>query len=1138
MTHVFNQINFSQDSAYLVEASAGTGKTWTLERLFIKALIAGKRVDQILVVTFTTDAANELKTRIYKQINLTLEYLISGQIKDRDVLVEYLDEFNSEEQKAKIIQDLFSATQNFDLAAISTIHSFCRNILSENALKCNFYTNFKLVDNKKTIYHGLVADFIRYKIMSDAKAATMLKNLNELFKDTNYDNTLIDKITNKLPNDLIQVKNGVFCLKYSYDNQAHSLGLELLMADSLEKKQQILAKADFLWEIFQYIEIRYCEEFANSNLVSFDDLITIVSDTILSNPVFAEELFKKHPIAFIDEFQDTDNSQWDIFSNIYQIKNGACRGNVVLVGDPKQAIYRFRGADVDTYLLAKNSIKPSHQLKLDANFRSNVGIVTFVNQLFHKDNQVDGFLGFGIEHYDVHAKAQKSDVEIPSVDSLKQLTNHKHDFYSDAVQIEVIKYQTTAAGKAQMLNSIALEILSLLKAEPKLVGEIAILVTDSYEAVEITSHLRKYNLKVTEQKLGSIFSSSIALDVYNLLNSIADFRNSSLFSKAVCGNLFNLNLAEVSFKMTEGNQGESSQLIALLQEKFAIYSQIWQDKGIINLTYALINDLSVEFAKQWTNRELSDLWQLVELINQHNTSTGNYHELIHWLGNKIEETKQSLTSDEDAKEAEKIRLDTDDEQIIITTQHGSKGMEYEILFCPYFKSEAKLNSGHKFNLPMIKTYRNQQDKQVSQIITDEATGHSIIEKDNTETQRLNYVALTRAKQRLYLYLLAQNGGSYWKTTKPPLLNKLFGYQATEHKLFNFSKLFSANMLDGVLKPMQGVVIYERKAVSELDLLDLRFEPLAKTTANKNTLALVNNIDITRLQDISWQQSYSGISRQQRVEEVVEYKISSDNDKLAEDLSSDNEIVENITTQYHDEVMSEVRGAAFGNLFHELCENYPLDTHKINRVAAKHLSLIQLSKYSVELNDIIEKTFNHPILADTTLDKLHKNNRMQSELEFNFVVHNKLDFADKLYVLFVEHYGAEHEFSEYVQRLIGIDKGFLNGFIDVVFLDDTGKYWVLDYKTNTLDDYSTDSLRTSIAHHHYYLQYLLYLVALRRYLQLRFADKYSDDLLGGAIYFYVRGLFITSSATNATFIDDKCISLVAKLDALLLEASNV
>lgn len=1169
--HPLAEISFiTQNEICAIEASAGTGKTWTVERLYIRSLLEKPNlgVNNILVVTFTNNAANELKTRILQQIKNTIKDLIYirnnvGE-SSNDPFIEMFLQGRDRKHLDNDVTVLTRAAQTYDQVAIFTIHGFCTRVIKDFQVYCNVSAPIQITTGHSEILLRIIKAFYKEKIIDNSafkdNLSAVIKNINSLF-EVDFDATIIQKILKKLPSDLFVIANGEASLKYTNITRKQ---LEILsepieatvdcipecfnLPASLRCKSKLtlkdvetinkLRKRELLDALMNnvilYIESKY-ESFRKlGNKISYDGLVQIVASGVKTNSQFATELFMQYPVAFIDEFQDTDSTQWDIFSSIYNIGQ-APRGHVIVVGDPKQAIYRFRGADINTYVDAIEQINNSKSLI--ENRRSHPNILKFINVLFDQSNQVQylNFLGEGINYYNVTAKADLDGLTVlPNVEVIQEIAEKagvKQKFYDGNVQIVGVCGANKPEKEEQLLRVITLEILSLLNANPELKGKIAILVNKNYQATKLVEYLRKYGVKAVELKLGNIYATETAEQLWSILEVIKDISNRSKFNIAISGRIFNFNLNKLS--AAELHQEE----FELLYQKFYAYKQIFETRGIISLIYKLIEDTSSKEAHGLTNRELSNLIQLGELLNNYSKRLHNPYELLHWFKGKIKAAKDTHHKDLEDDSEEIVRLDNDDEQILITTQHRSKGLEYQILFCPYFSSNDRLDYQH-YKLPFFATYKDSDGVLKHELVNNDDLAAKIIEKNNSEIHRVNYVALTRAKSRIYIYLTETTIGKgtlrkYHASSNTSKIDELFGYVKTNpddnsHRLFNYPDFFKDNgkaIKDDAQAILPGVVAYKRTvSINDLELLKISLPDIQQ---NKNLIELASFENLNRMVQAYYRQSYSSITT---------HDSSAENDK---EYYVPNQASVSITEQeykYNVLNMPELRGAKFGLLFHELCETYPLNSANTLPVLRKHnLSDTYLSDYL----DMIEEAFSYK-LGTTGLSIKEVSDKMH-EMEFNLKIKNPIIVAESISKILERHYGSSHPFTLASKELGTIEEGYLKGFIDLFFFADN-KFWILDYKTNKVADYSNcdtpedtnNALLLSMAQNHYYLQYLIYLVAIKRYLEQFINITQATEILGGAIYYYVKGVYVSDkSIAGGVYLDTTCKEVVAELDNLFL-----
>jgi len=1166
--HPIEIIDFNvHNQALVIEASAGTGKTWTIERLFVKALLSRTELElkHFLVITFTKDATSELKYRILNFVQQTLQQLTTlsaqAQPQSNDIFIQQILKLNLD--LGKCIRILNSTIQNFDQAAIYTIHGLYHRILTQYQFEMNIFANFKLNEYKHTIITELVRNFFRQHILSQHEfihhAPTVYDNLSQIIRSgNNASKDYVATIAHLLyKHKLIDYTHGKFTLAYNLVAEPN-LALLQQPIDTTSNKKAAKAQNQALVEemrlhllsaIAIYVSQHFHDASSYKNTLDFNDIIAILADELTHNSKLATEIYQDYPIVFIDEFQDTDIQQWHILRHIYRLASTQQRGCMITVGDPKQAIYKFRGADINAYIQAKITI--NNTLNLQHNYRSHTHIVNFINQLFSaKDNQQ--CFGNKIDFHTTLAMAENSTLALPNARQITTLLSTKNlplNYVSDAhVHIVTIQAKDAPSRNTQLLYALAYDILLLLQCEPKLVKNMAILVTKNDEAIAVKKTLSAYGIPLTLHKKENIFATSEARDLLILFEALVNLANSSQLRLLLASNLLN-----IPYHDLHNFIDISSQIFSPYTwlECLVKYQQLLnRGSQLLSMIYLLISDLQqlqAFYNNKLHNQTVTNLLHLGEIMQAHCQHMASLHEIIFWLKQKIDSTnnQQYITSASDELDNELVRLDTHETQIPIITQHKSKGLEFDIVFCPFFKDDVYSISALKKLATNAHADNTNKVEFMQLILPDGTREHTlsndnekiaqIREEDNLETQRLNYVGLTRAKTRLYLYLtnMTVSNGNYWATQHPPLIQKLFGLNPLDiednsHALFDYRALFSNPELS-IKQPqlLPGVTVYSRNNINHNILQQLSIAPVdtLATPASSSQYTTPPTI----CQAFS-RQSYSSLTRikNDEAENII--------DKLAEAEFATQPVT---ALSYNYNVLNQLKGAEFGILLHSMCEQYPLTTDYI-RTLHQHALLSGYSadlrtQYIDELTKIVDNIFTYSILPNYSLTSIA--NKCY-EFEFNLKVTNSCSIDKEIHALFAQYYGIHHPYTKACSKLDIVSSGFLTGFIDVFFSCEN-KYYILDYKTNSLSDYQSshqpitncNTLVIESARNFYHIQYVLYLVAIKRHLQQKLSIADATSLLGGSIYFYIRGLFVTDTNPSGILFDNQCLELVAQLERM-------
>lgn len=898
-------LTFPFESQQLIEASAGTGKTWTIAALYVRLVLERNLMpENILVVTFTEAATSELKSRIQKRLLETADYFLDSQENSGDVfLQDLITNYNSEELRVKCAKYLRLASQNIDNAAIYTIHSWCKKILDEYSLYSNGFGEINLLDeasNKQQLFNVIynywrnyyvslqdknILDFIfnnvwknpvdlygkiqhildiiqisdeffEKEIISDKDFATkdffvelakvkddinnfyntfdeLLNGLNEVFRKYNayFKRNSIKKL------DDINSFNITENLRKSYNekdlNKVFDILAELTNKDLLLRGKKLknngIPKAEEIAEEFKskvkfdienlkklhifiikhaaYTIRKWQKQYKqrDGNLqISFDDLLIYCKDICQNNPKLADILRQKYPVALIDEFQDTDPVQCDIFSTIYNNndkKNDEKNSTaLILIGDPKQAIYSFRGADIFAYLKAKHNISNENHYTLKNNYRSTAEIIDNINTFFDENNHKNNgaFL---------FKKDDKNPLEFVQVNAKKESeknytdTNFPVEFCYINEQLNKDDFIKTAA------ENCANKIYNLLAENNIKATDCAVLVNNITEANAIQRQLKKLNIPsayLSEKR--SVFATDEAYQLFLCLQAIInpDVKNIRL---ALATPL----LAE---QYTNIIDFDSETTNNFLEEKITIFQQYFlylQQQGIQATIEKLLLDFncpqrflnrqnnSINFdnnsiSEESGERILTNIRHLAELLQIQSKECYGEVALLNFFANCIVAAKadsnnnfgefydanknnnsdiifspisNSEAVNQQGKDASIIRLENDSNLVKIITIHKSKGLEYNYVFLPFL---CIAKDEKNFNLPIIyydyntennnyefvkKCSWNKDDKDIKEIIKENRIKEDI---------RKLYVALTRAKNNLWIlvgnYKSAENSAIY------------------------------------------------------------------------------------------------------------------------------------------------------------------------------------------------------------------------------------------------------------------------------------------------------------------------------------------------------------------------------------------
>ena len=1221
-----NAISLPLNQVNLIEASAGTGKTYTIGSIYLRLLLqAGENcfsrplnVEEILVVTFTEMATEDLKRKIRERLTAAIsvfsEYyekqdkaIFTGEHQFLAELLPYLEDIPTALRRLKL------AEQNLDLASIYTIHGFCRRMLMQHAFNSGVHFNLKLLKDQSDLLKQFanefwrehfysqpfeIANFIskelgspddvlsilesdlnkdvsvatdnqqslslsideflqksvgeRLKAVEDLKAF-WLKNVDEIYS------IIMEEITKDYPEDQSKSLNRKIyqkgrlktwtkqinewannpldyeinktlrdyflqsSIEQNYEKQTEELNnkkaampLYAPIFAELEEYVQILVKqhqsSDLLKKIILYhyrqgIQKKLLEYKANHPEKSFDDLLRLLKEALHGEggEQLAELIRFQYPFAMIDEFQDTDALQYQIFSKIYH--NETASGNVgfMMIGDPKQAIYRFRGADIFTYLKAAD--EASERFNLGTNYRSSQPLVEGVNRLFDFKNAP--FIYKNIKFLNVGAAKKNLVFQLNNQPepAFRFYINDKdkstQQDYAKACATSIQQWLKSAAENPVVFPNESNAENQTLRAE-----NIAVLVRGYTEADLVKKELQALGIaSVYLSDRGNVFESNTAKELALILQACLSVTERPILN-AIATALFGLNAAEIHQIHHDEIQWQR------WAEKFAEYQQIWQRQGVLPMLHHLLlaeNITEKLLSRPDGERKLTDLLHLAEILQQAAALNESEAALLRWFEKQIQ--------DEGRQEAQ-IRLESERQLVKIVTIHKSKGLEYDLVWLPFLGNEAKdpTKSGKQkklFNLyydsDEEKTLWDMQDQHLDEL-TQEVFAEEL---------RLLYVALTRAKYQM-AFVLPKAFDKKWNALLYVLTQGEIGRKLdlpnnwdTQPLLEKFKQLLPNDV-----------------AIELTDVLQAS-EPLTLNVSQENLSAEIFQGEIEQ----DWRvTSFSGIEQthQRKAylnESAVKKSLIFDDAKDYDASISIENIPENLTELAHDNdemVLDFPRGTQIGTLLHRYFEKVPFAQLAENENIEKLCQDLNLAEEQfAAVQQWFEQILSTPILPNDDLALAQINEKQcLKELAFYLNITSHFDVAGFNRALATLH----HLPSEPLQ--FDDIQGMVRGTMDLVF-SHQDKYYLLDYKSNflgeTLKDYDQTALKKAMLEHHYDWQYLLYVVALHRYLKTRLPHYDYNRDFGGVVYAFLRGM--NGSPQSGIFFDKPDWQLIQQLEEL-------
>ncbi len=800
----------------LIEASAGTGKTYTITALYLRLVVEAQiPVNRILVVTYTNAATKELRDRIRNRLVEIRQAFLDNQAANNDELAQRLLQFMPDRDRA--IRRLNNALRGFDEAAIFTIHSFCKRVLGDHAFESGLSFDTELLADTRDLLQEIVEDFwrrafypgspvvVQYFLDQKASPETLLRQiephlgkpylhmvtpngaadgpaLEQAFGTAFAQARTLWQQERPAIEALLLSSSALNRQKYRLDSlplwfEAMELYLNAtpprvarfekfaqfathILEKSLRKNQAaphhaffdaceaLNSAADALVDYYRYQVpvqlLAYCNEQLairkrRDQVQSYDDLLLDLH-AALHHPrrgaILTKTLNRCYVAALIDEFQDTDPVQYEIFHRIY----AGTEQPVFLVGDPKHAIYSFRGADIFAYLTARRDT--ARQQTLEVNWRSDPRLLTALNALFGAVRERP-FLVEGIPfHQAIPAEKARDRLQIKDGSGaalqLWLLDKAATGPLSKGIASEQAA-QATAAEVTRLLN-LGARGQARIGDQPLTGGNIAVLVRNHRQGRLMRRHLLQLNVPSVQHAADSVLMTDEARQLEWLLAAVAEPGHEGRVRTALASGLFGLDGMEL-YRLREDEQAWTRWL-----EKFQDDRLLWQDYGFMRFFRAwLIRERVPQrlLAFRDGDRRLTNLLHLAELLQRASRVHPGIADLLKWLSDN-----RRLPAHKD--EEQQLRLESDENLVRIVTVHKSKGLEYDIVFCP-FLWDGRLQAGGKGEALL---YHDPEDSRRSILVMGAGEDDPAValarREEMAENLRLFYVALTRAKQRCYL----------------------------------------------------------------------------------------------------------------------------------------------------------------------------------------------------------------------------------------------------------------------------------------------------------------------------------------------------------------------------------------------------
>ncbi|NKE64844.1 exodeoxyribonuclease V subunit beta [Ramlibacter sp. RBP-2] len=1190
----------------LIEASAGTGKTWNICGLYLRLLVErGLEVQEILVVTFTNAATAELRERVRERITQVLARLEGRGPESADPFVAGLlaalrDKGFEDEALARL---LTRAARNFDEAAIFTIHGFCKRALDDTPFAAGLPLAQEMIEDDGELRQEVANDFWRREVAGGAVPPELAAYLLECKESPARFAELLQRHCGKPLSRVIWPDGSgdgmpridgtalraahanaraiwrtgrekvIACVTEALPRLNGNRYKETSVAAAVEQWDEVLASGDandrppvgeklvlftpgclkpkakhapcgehdffaaaqalldewsalrerlerarmVLWrKVAEEGPVALRARKRERRVVAFDDMLFNLHERLHDGrgAGLAVTLRERFPAALIDEFQDTDPLQFAIFDAVY----GAADGPLFLVGDPKQAIYSFRNADLHTYLQARS--RAGAQYTLAENQRSTPALLDGLNALFEANERA--FMLDGLDYHSVRAGAKP---RTPLVDGTEaraalQLWRLPPDQDEDG---PIDKTDARARAARATAGEIARLLAAARRGEirygdrPLESRDIAVLVRSRAEGSLVRAELKWLGVGSVELAQTSVFESADAQELERILVAVLEPGREPLLRAALATELLGCTAPEID--------GLSSDEQAVLRRmgQFAGYRDTWLHHGIARMLRQLFaaEGVAARMLRRGDGeRRLTNLRHLAECLNEAARDHPGAEALLRWL--------QRQRREHEGGEATQVRLESDRNLVQIFTIHRSKGLEYPIVFCP-FLWDGSPGGGRGAAIP--RDYHDDAGRPVidyRDVGDDTEVKRRMKMEADAERLRLIYVALTRAVHRCYLVV-----GSYSVAA--------FGRPSTAECSGNPLNWLAAG--DGIppeawrdrKTPAERIVDAWSTLAGKSPHIAIEVLPGAQPVPVEIPRPAADSLAARpppgRIPPGWWIGSYSGLAHGAKSEAAADHDVRVQ-DARPLPLSGER------GGEGAPDILHFPRGARAGESLHAVFERVDFGDPQDWPAAVAHALRIRPPQAGAA-ESAAWQAMVLQMLADVTATKLPAGHRLADVARARRLV--ELEFSLPSAGLESQALAATLRRHGYPVSGFAFGRldGYLRGFIDLVY-EHHGRWHLLDWKSNHLGwraaDYHGANLRRAMDEQGYHLQYLLYTVALHRYLKQRLRGYDYERHFGGAQYLFVRGVrpgwTQGDGSAGGVFFDRPEREAIEALDALL------
>ncbi|CAL4324495.1 RecBCD enzyme subunit RecB [Buchnera aphidicola (Eriosoma grossulariae)] len=981
-------------------------------------------------------------------------------------------EWLNEEKLLKIIYPLFkfsSIKLNTNILKNTNIILFHKNLIIKiKKFKILWLKNIIQINN---FFHNLK---INLYIYNKTNLNRWINIINK-WSNNSTENYIVPSVLNYF--NYITIKTNIlnknekipiFFKKIQYFLKINFSIKEIIIVNALQKIPEIIQKEK------------------NKKLFYEHNDLIIFLNKFLKNKNIINNIQKQYPIAFIDEFQDTNLEQYKIFKTIYHQSK---KSNLVIIGDPKQAIYSFQGADIFAYIKAKNETKKHYYLT--TNFRSSKNMVLSVNMLFSRMNNPFIFNQILFQPLLSNTENQNINFTIngllqPALNLVIEPTINKKKYpYWTARQCAVNIFNWINYSKTNLSN------IQIHKKIHKVTEEdIVILVRNKNESKIIQLELDKININsIYISNKNCIYDIPEAIEILYILISLLDLRNEQAFINAFSTSIMQKTIQEIK------NVQYIHKYRSIWIKKFYIYLSIWNKNGI----YAMLKKITEEQKTSLTQKclkktksTINNILHIGELLQTKEIENVDKYNLIQWFKKKIKNKKEIISKEEI------LRHHNIKNAIKIINIHASKGLEFFIVWIPfainYIKSQYPIYHDQNHNLIYDLKNKNNSIKNA--------------EKERiAEDIRLLYVAITRSIVHCCIGIETSKIKIKKNTNTTDIHCSAIGY------ILQLGKKLNKQQFDTIINNLKKETWI--KITTKEQYLQKQY---------KNNHININNHIPEKKYNINKIWTITNYTQLKKENEII---LNTKNQNIIDIKFKKNKILKNDLYNNH----NFIKGSLSGQLLHNILKKTNFSENMQSETICK-----QLKKYNFNINlepllsSWIYNIF-HTILDNKNFSLSHlKKNEYIKELEFLLPIQKTLNSSQLNYIT-----KKNDPISIASPNLtFNNKKGMINGFIDLIFYLNK-KYYILDYKSNWLGEnnkyYSSLNIKNEMIKHRYDLQYQIYSIALHRYLKQRIKNYTFKNYFGGIFYFFIRAAD-GSNKNNGIFYQAIPKNLIQKLNQII------